>query len=210
MANINEPELLDEALPVNAGQLPEQPSFETLQPGVGYTFVLPTAESIAKYITVIQTERGQRIQANLLLKVPAKGVSVFGKITNKEYTQGKEKILVSDMAYLLSSLGVTTTGGNKSYKDALVAHAGESFVADYEWTGFCNPKNPYYDEQGEVEGTAGCGANYATRAYTKKDGTVVNAIPKEDGKFAERFQCAGENCPAIVRAFGQIRRIRAK
>lgn len=217
MANVNEPELLDEVLPVDAGKLPEQPTFETLQPGNGYTFVLPDAENIAKHIDVIQTERGQRIQANLLLKVPGKS-SIFGKISNKEYTVGKDKVLVSDLAYLLSALGAVVSGGNKSYKDALVAHAGQSFVADYEWTAYCNPKNAIYDEAGnEVEGTGGCGAQYALRSYTrKKDQVVVNAIPKdEDGKYAERFLCAGktpsgDDCPAIVRAFGQVRRIRAK
>lgn len=218
MPNINELGLLDETLPVDTKNLPEQPQgFELLQPGNGYTFVLPDSEILSEAFDVIQTANGQRLEVTFGGKASLKtttGARVFTRIDNKEFTAGKkgEEKLTSNLAYLLTALGAVVTKGNKSYADAILAHAGESFVADWTWTAYCNPKEKIYNEAGGREEKLGCGAEYAIGAYTKKkDQKQVIGIPKdEDGRYAEHFICSTEDCGAAMRAFGKIRNIRAK
>lgn len=220
--DINDLGLIDEELPeVAVGDLPERGGFELVQPGF-YDFRLPTEELILSSVKPVQTAAGQRVQfffgrnkeanTNSALKIAKLGKTFTTSVSNVE--REIDGTLESDLAQLLQALGVHSTfKSNKEYVEALASFAEKEFKAEVSWDANCNPKNDIYGEDGKpVKGTKGCGQDYALKGYTrkrgKKAGQVVLAIPQEDGKYAERFQCATPGCGAIVRAFGKLRTFR--
>jgi hypothetical protein len=126
-------------------------------------------------------------------------------VSNVERPRGKDKIKVSDMAYLLRALGhdkPLKNGANLDWAKALLQYAGKEFDATIEVQAFCNDKKDIYAEDGQggsqvVEGTKGCGARYYQRDL---EGL------KENGVYPERFTCTGNNgaCGASLRINNQF------
>jgi hypothetical protein len=100
--------------------------------------------------------------------------------------------------------------GGLGLVQAVLIYAGQRFKARLGWQTSCNPNNEIYNADGErVQGKKGCGRRYGERAYKKRNGEKVLAIPTlPNGQLAERFQCAGENCGAYLRAFGNLSNFR--
>lgn len=154
-------------------------------------------------------------------------------INNNEWPRGREKVLVSDMTYLIKALEATVPDGEKSkltnnvsYVKALEKHLGKQFYAEVSWRAYCNPNKDIYmritdaDGNTRVEqqpGTPGCGANYTSyaRDFTKRipvwreeeEGCVV------PGWFKERFEeievhQQEDGCPASLICSVQLSRFR--
>ena len=180
------------------------------QPGV-YRFRIP--HGIAKGLDTFQTDSGQRVEMKFRDDLALLNVSLNQpyptRITNQERAIGKDGAKASDMAFLLDALDIKPkTSTNKGYAEAMLQAQGMEFVAFSDLTARCNPKTDVYkSDEGKIEGLKGCGAAYATRSYTKKDGTLVTQIPKtSEGTFATEFECS---CGALLRCFGGLSKFRA-
>lgn len=118
------------------------------------------------------------------------------RLTNIPRPRGKDKLLISDMDFLLKALGHKgKPKTNPEYAAALLQYAGQDFPAKNEWQWYCNDKKDIYvsDGQGgsaQVPGTPGCG-----RTYYQKD------VDKVNGTYPERITC---ECGASIRAFPQL------
>lgn len=199
---------------VDFDNLPKVGGFTPLlQPG-RYRFKLPA--NLSDIFELVESKNGQRIQAVfdqnaplVIVKAPEVSKERIGeplqqRISNVERPRGKDKVLVSDMDYLLKALGSTTKPKtNQAYGAELAKHGGKEFDADIEVQYSCNPNKDIYVDDGTgnttvVEEKKGCGAR-----YYQKD---VEGL-KADGKFPERITCSGENCGASLRGFSQLSRI---
>jgi len=178
------------------------------QPGV-YRFKIPTG--LAKGLETIQTDVGQRLvvilRDDLALQNLTTNQPFPTRISNQERAIGKDGQKGSDMAFLFAALGIKPKGAtNKAYAEAMLQTQGKEFIAFNDLTARCNPANDVYKDGQKVEGLKGCGASYATRTYTKKNGQQVQQIPKaEDGTFALEFTCT---CRALLRCFGGLSKFR--
>ena len=147
------------------------------------------------------------------------GHAVKIRVSNNEYPSGDDKLMVSELGFLLKKgLGeiLPAKAGNFEYAQAIASHANQKFDADVEWSAFCDTtrKRYVYDEtqQRNVEDPEhmGCGQRWAQNAFTKKDGTHTKQIRLEvveiDGvaqqRFAETFVC---DCGAALRCFPKLR-----
>lgn len=235
MPKLSEIAGLDEAVQVDFSNLPDQFSIRNPlpQPGAGYVFRFPTISPdddnwIADLTNDSKVPRigysfsdGKEL---ILLAAPGGpnaenlGMPVRWRLTNIERKFGDDdKSPVSPMAHMLAhSFKLDLTGKtNKSYIQALIAISGRAFGAGVNWTGYCNKERDIYvpadeetgQEGGQIAGHKGCGTRYALKQRkNKKTGELTLAIPRgEDGKFQERFLCAGMvqgvQCPALVSCF---------
>lgn len=219
MANINELALKEETIVPDYEAIPEEFGSFTPPPQPGtYVFKLPEDLSSVweTFDATISGEKKQRIRAvlrdehSLLINGNGTENQPFGAyISGAERARGREKVMVSDLTYLVRCFGEKPTTP-KQHAEALIKHAGESFRADVTWSAYCNPnRNAYFEtketnENGEevtvvkeVEGTHGCGANF-----------YQEDIPKDaDGLYVQRFTC-GE-CNAQVMAFPGLRNFKS-
>jgi hypothetical protein len=205
--DLNDLGLVDEPIPVDLADLPEQGGRPAIPPQPGtYRFWLPkTLPNVKEFWETYQTEKGQRLRAVFQGEhslVMASGTQFRARISNGERPRGKEKKLASDMAFLLQALGHKgAVGVNSEYKAALQDHAGGEFLADVVYRGFCNPKKDRY-VNGVKEAGAGCGQEYSMRGYKKADGKLVKKVPQSDtGAWPSEFTCV---CGADVRAFAEL------
>lgn len=197
---------------VDFDNLPKVGGFTPLlQPGK-YVFQLPAAQQLGNAFDVVESKQGKRLQVIFDQNAPLLVVSSPGntrngepfqqRISNVERARGKDKILVSDLDYLLRAVGhAARPKTNPDYAQAVLAHAGERFEGTVEVQYSCNPNKNIYIDDGtgqatEVEGKPGCGAR-----YYQKD---VADQKDEHGHYPERITCGGENCGASLRAFAQI------
>jgi hypothetical protein len=210
-------ELNDSVIPeVDPSALPEPKAGgrTVLYPGT-YVLTLPKGfdgeitDDGTRQIVVVNFKDAYSLQAE-----PG-GLRWSGRLTNRPYEQTifegdkRDKVLVNDLALLLKALGFKgTLSTNKAYIAALQQYPGGVFMADPDWSAYCNPQRAIYKDGGKVEGTLGCGQRYGLRAYSKKDGTKVVLIPKDEaGRWADRFTCA---CGAELWVNDNLTRIRAK
>lgn len=233
---------------VDFGHLPSQggASGPTLPPGP-YRFRLPTNLSTAHFDMVESKEHGQRIKVKfddscplqIIQTVPAlekewKGAPFKTSFSNVPRARGKEKILVSDMDYLMKALKVVPGPGvartNRWFVEQLIAAAqkGAEFAADAEWGWSCNDQRDAYFLTATADEQAAPGFNLQTAELTlweldpnapddqkNKKGCgqryYQNEIQKVGGEFPLRIVCEGKDnqpCGAIVRAFPNLTRFR--
>lgn len=198
-----------EDIPENLGQTFADPP----QPGK-YRFKFP-AQMGNIWAGIDSDKHGKRINAIFeddsaltIVQAPnggeAVGTEFATRISNIPRERTKEKILISDMASLLRSLGVTKTPTtNKGFAEALMVFAGKEFGADVEWSYYCSPKKDIYADDGaggtqKVEGKAGCGARY-----------YQSQVGKVEGKQPLRITCGNPECGASIRAFANLSAFRA-
>lgn len=199
-----------DAIDVDLDNLPSQGGLiiPPPQPGI-YRFKIPAG--LARGMETIQTDVGQRFVVILRDDLALQNVTLNQpyptRISNQERAVGKDGQKASDMAFLLHALGITVDKPtNKGYAEAMLKAQGLEFLAFNDLTARCNPKTDVYKQgDGKIEGLKGCGAAYATRSYTKRDGTTVSEIPKEGTQFATEFTCS---CGALIRCFGQLSKFR--
>jgi hypothetical protein len=97
----------------------------------------------------------------------------YYSISNAEFGYGKDKVLTSEMAWLLKNgfnVDLPDSATNLQYGQALETKAGQNFGCDLEWSAFCNSEKPRYirDQQSgetKLDTTAGCGTRYALEPY---------------------------------------------
>lgn len=144
----------------------------------------------------------------------------YQTFTDVARPRGKDKVMVSDLAYLLrDGLGDKTPIKGKTRSEvqkALIAlvnkGAGKIVSTTVQWTSSCRDDKParFKMEDGSIqpdETTFGCGARYYQDYRGSKEGSF--ALPKgEDGKFLENFECT--QCGAQLRCFAQIGKFRRK
>ena len=213
--NLNDLNLVEEQVgDVDFDNLPEGGGFpKPPQPGT-YRFTLPSEFSGKMFQTVQDPEGGARVKVvfedDKQLKMEG-NKSFRTQLSNVARARGKEGTKVSDLALLLKKgLGEESAPtSNVGYAQALARHAGESFIADIEWSAKCNPARDIYKEGKKQEGTKGCGTEFRMEAYTKKDGKVVYAIPQQNGQWLDEFECPNPACKAIVRAFANVSRFKS-
>lgn len=147
-----------------------------------------------------------------------------GRIYNRPRTMktgwGKDakEINTNDLAQLLKAVGYAgSLTTNKAYAEALSKYPGAKFEADISWSVNCKATKNIWAEEIDPEtgdsrikeqaGRVGCGKTYISdEGYTKKDGTQVYSIPKdENGSWAPRFTCA---CGAALSANDNLNKIR--
>jgi hypothetical protein len=137
------------------------------------------------------------------------------RLNNVPRERGREKILVSDLDYLLKAKGVSLPAPkvrtNRDYLKGVVSLAGQQFGADQEFSYSCNPKraarfrdadgtlvteeDPSSTLDGDDAGLkAGCGNRY-----------YQSDIPKVDGVQPLEIDCTNPECGAVIRAFGNLR-----
>jgi len=193
------------------------------EPG-SYRFTLPTP--INNFDTIATEKYGERLNVIfdasaplVIAQSPGKvhdGETFEPRLSNVPRPRGKEKVLVSDMDYVLKALGdAKKPVSNLAYAQALQKHAGKQFGADVEWSWSCNPKRAgrWKYEDGSVakvedaESTLdgedagfkpGCGARY-----------YQNDVQKVEGKFPLVIECTNPECGAQVRAFANLRNFKA-
>jgi hypothetical protein len=197
---------------VDFDNLPKVGGFTPLlQPGK-YTFQLPAAAALGQAFDVVDSKQGKRLQVIFDSSAPLlvvasptnarNGEPFQQRISNVERGRGKDKILVSDLDYLLRALGhKSKPKTNPEYAQAILSHAGEKFQGTIEVQYSCNANKNIWVDDGtgnatEVEGKPGCGAR-----YYQKD---VADQKDSNGMFPERITCGGENCGASLRAFAQL------
>ncbi len=186
-----------------------------------YRFKLPGKAALStcyeKVSTTIKDKPAERITAVLrdaaaLTITQSRGGKMDGepygtRISNVERKRDRDgNVYASDFDYLLRALGdKVKPRDNEAYAAALERHAEGEFLADSEWSAYCNDKQDIYADDGQggqskVEGQKGCGARY-----------YQSAIPKrEDGELEERFLCGGKGgqCGASLRVFSNLTRFR--
>jgi hypothetical protein len=203
-----------DSIPAERGSFTPPP-----QPGA-YRFALPKA--ISNFDVIHTNDYGERINVIfdastplVIVQSPAKthdGEAYQTRLSNVPRARGKEKILVSDLDYLLKALGEPgKPKSNQAYAQAIIKHAGQEFGADQEFSYSCNPKraarfrmddgtlgtveDPSSPLEGDDAGLkAGCGARY-----------YQNDVPKVDGLQPLEITCSNPECGAVVRAFGNLR-----
>lgn len=186
-----------------------------------YIFVLPA--NVAELVTVRENvDLGDRV----VYDFSSEGLAAyngardyvgqwFGRISgvprNKAKT-GEPKRLVSEVTYLLGAfgavakpitlkpLGVTEwvmADSQKALHELVVAHAGQQFSANNEWSAYCNPKKTRYINDGaggsaeDPSGQKGCGNSVYSRD-----------IPRDAAGVAQdRFYC---KCGAALLAFQNL------
>ena len=224
MSKLEELNLADEAIEVPE-EVPEQSGgFQPLpQPGT-YTFRLPA--DLGDVWNSFERNNVERISAkfdrdNPLAIIDSPGGAYDGltlanvSVTNVERGRGREKVMVSEMFYMIQALyqgeELPALNSNAAYAKALIAKAGKTFKAEVEWSANCSEHRDMYVEQEDgskkqQDGTPGCGAAYYTNT-----GDPSNRIPvDEDNEFVDSFACAlsGNECPATLRAFPRITRFK--
>lgn len=203
-----------DALPAERGSFTPPP-----QPG-SYRFKLPKV--INNFDTIQTKDHGERItvifdaESPLIIEQsPAgkyNGDTFETRLNNAPRARGKEKILVSDLDYLLRAKGVTKKpASNLAYAQEVQKLAEKSFGADIEWSWGCNDRraarflaedgssvkveDPASTLDGEDAGfKAGCGARY-----------YQGDVSKVEGEFPLTITCATPECGAQVRAFANLR-----
>lgn len=225
MANINELDLKADEVEVDFSEMPEPGGQFTPPPKPGsYKFTLPT--DLSSIWDKVETREGkERIKAvfdfdNALMYSSIRNSKIEEQpwttnISNVEYSF-RDGGKTSGMAQLLKhALGEETTPKtNIEYAQALMRHAGESFIADVEWSTACSERRDIRtyeeDEDGNrlnstsvKEGTPGCGRRFYQRDIPKTD----------DGVYMEMFTCDLVGCDspesAVLRCFGNLRNFRA-
>ena len=212
--SINDLGLIEEELPpVDPGDLPAQ-GYAFLQPK-GYIFTLPkiTDEDIKEPLVKVESITGAAQAQIVKVKFSGKHALQVGNQQFSASLSNRSRMLrgvsVNDLAYLAGATGYPDVlRSNRDYIKALQAAAGKSFKADVELNASCRSTHDIYDDTGEqVLGVKGCGQEWHLRAYKKKNGKQVVAMPKaSDGSYAETFPC---NCGAYLRAFPNLSNIRA-
>jgi hypothetical protein len=224
LANINELDLKADEVEVDFDSMPEPGGQFTPPPKPGsYKFTLPG--DLSGIWEKVETKDGKdRIKALFDIDNPLVYSSIRNnkiedepwttQLSNVEYSF-RDGVKTSGMAQLLKhGLGEETTPRtNMEYAQALIRHAGESFIADVEWSTSCNASRDIRayeeDEDGnrltttEVrEGTPGCGKKFYQQHIPKND----------DGTYMETFSCDMTGCdspvPAVLRCFGNLRNFR--
>lgn len=202
-------ELSAEALPEQSyDDLPETGAFAPPpQPGP-YRFQLPGTFNMEEY----NTPDGKRLRVifdkdHALLIVNSPGGKLNGdtyqtRVSNQARARGKQKIMVSDMDYLLRALGVKSRPkDNPGFAELLLAAAGKQFSGDIAFSYKCakDKEIRVLDEATgkteKVEGSVGCG-----KAYYQRD------VAKVEGLYPEQIQC---ECGAALRAFANLDGIRS-
>ena len=132
------------------------------------------------------------------------------RISNAERNRAKRTdppLLLSDGTYFLRALGEKppANGDNAAFVTLMVKQANKEFMADWEWSGYCNPERQIYvDSEGALvpavdeanQPLQGCGERY-----------YLNQWPRgADGKYLERLTC---KCGASLRPFGALRNFSA-
>lgn len=135
-------------------------------------------------------------------------------LSNVERRRGKDESQpeASDMDYLLrDGFGEQKRPKtNKEYAEKLIAHAGQEFNADIEWSWSCNPNRNIrvMNDQGqteEVEGQPGCGKRY----YMNRDVQKQHANqddPNSPLEYPLHITCP--ECQADLRAFASLGKFR--
>lgn len=193
MANINELELVDEAIPeVNLDEMPTE-GFDLPQPGTAL-FKLP--DNLLDLWDTVATQKGQRVKANF----KKNGTGDFRLLYSRNGETGKLSISLSNVEmgarpsklhYLLAALGNKgVVNSNKELVDALAKESGRMFLADITWT--ARSRNT--------------GQRYSTRPYTnKKTGVEVKDIPRDhNGKYLMEFVDDGE----LIRSWPDLEKFR--
>lgn len=223
MANLNELEGLgaDAGFAVDYDDVPTEPGgFGPPPPPGTYRFKMPgSLEDVWEpFEATINDSKVQRVRA-LLLGVSSltitqsqagdlDGDSFGARITNAERKRNKDGHMASDMLYMLRALGDDGRyASNLEYATALKKYASAEFIANVEWSTYCNDKKPIRvvveDEAGNQSFTVdetqnGCGG----RVYQRD-------IPKgEGGAYETEFGCP--TCGALLRAYanlGQFKKI---
>lgn len=197
---------------LDVADLPKMGGMRPLVTPGTYRFQLP--KSLATCWDKVMASVGERITAifdadSPLVITQSPGGAHNGepfqtRISNVERPRGKNKILASDMDYVLKALGFKgRPKTNIEYINALSSFAGKEFNAQVEYQWYCNPKKHIWVASGEDGSTAeveqdGCGAR-----YYQKD------VQKVDGKYPERITCGGNDgsCGASLRAMEQLSNI---
>ncbi len=214
MASLKELNLTNDSIgdDVDYANLPKVGAYAPPLPPGKYRFRLPTKlGDIWEKVTSKEKDYLNAIfdQNAPLVVVQSKDNTFNGdpftsRVSNVPRGRGKDKLMISDMDYLLKTLGSTTKPkSNPEYAKALISFAGKEFDATVEWQWSCNPNKDIYVDDGNgssvpVEGKKGCGARF-----------YQNQVEKVDGKVPERITCSGTSadgseCNASLRAFPQL------
>lgn len=152
-----------------------------------------------------------KFQDSAKLSIVSLGEQPFTQnISGTPVPRGKQKILVSDLNYLLAALGHSEIPpAPKKQAELIQKSGGSQFKGDISWKAFCNPKKDIYvyneqlGQNEKQENVKGCGQEFAQDEFSRQDGTKVLGIPREaDGSLSESFQCS---CSASLRVFPQLR-----
>lgn len=132
------------------------------------------------------------------------------KINNRPRNRAKKgepEMLLSDGTYFLRALDAEAAKkvrnyDNRAFIDAVVAQGGKEFVADIEWSTYCNNEKQIYvqtDDGGlapavdEAQNPVlGCDTRYYQKDWPKDT----------DGRYKDRLTC---KCGASLRPFGSLR-----
>ena len=129
------------------------------------------------------------------------------KLNNNERPRGKDKMLASDLDYLIAAIEGPKTPkptSNAGYLQKVQTYRGKEFGADIRWSWRCgeNPNIRVKNDAGdtvEVPDKKGCG-----ESYYQED--VENLRNPETREWPLEISC---KCGAVLRAFGNIDNIRA-
>ena len=196
----------------NVGE--ERGAFTPNLPEGDYEFQLP--QKLSSLWEISNSAKGQRVRLQFSNDEPLRvsnsktpelvGSAWTGSISNVERNRarkGEPDRLVSDLGLFMRNAlkDQTKVAGQKDLMAVINKHAGAKFVANNEWSAYCNRNKIRYvtDESGhsveDPSGTMGCGANYYS------SGLPRNA----DGSKADRLTC---NCGAALMARGNLVRFR--
>jgi len=221
MSKWNELGFDSEPVPVDVDDMPEQPgaAFGPMpQPG-DYVFRLPEQDILADAWSHQLDDKGKKHPVLALATPPRGEAGPDARLLMDDGLKFRAKLngqprdfngkLASDLHFLVVGAfkHAAPIVGGLGLVQAVLLYAGQRFRARLGWQTNCNPANDVYNADGEqVPGQKGCGRRYAERAYKKRNGEKVIAIPAgEDGKFSERFECI---CGAHLRAFGNLNNFR--
>lgn len=220
--------LKEEQLPTaDLSEIPELGSYTPPpQPG-RYRFRLP-ANMTQVFDTIDATVNGVQVQRIkvifdqekplMIVQTPAHRTEYLNtpfttQISGRERPRGKEKIEVSDLAYLLKALGIVKAPTNQSIVQQLMTKGGAEFNADITYSFGCREDKEIYvrdpndpNKTVKCDGTVyqtkmGCGKRYYQDRDVKKD---------EHGNYPLEFQCTNPECGAILRGFANLDRISDK
>lgn len=234
---------------VDFNNLPSQGGASAPPPPPGpYRFQLPKNLSLNDFDTVKSEQHGQRIKVKfsdnaplLIVQAHAQAEKDYLKtpfrttLTNVPRARGREKIMVSDLDYLLKALKIVPGQGvartNKWYVEQLIAAAakGLDFGADVEWSWGCGDQRDAYFLTATPEQQAAPGFNLQTAETTlwEVDPNAADELKNRKGCGAKYYQgeiakvngewplkiiCGGQKdggpCGAVVRAFGNLTRFK--